>query len=72
MTYFNRRAFMNLSARSLLGLSMRSSITGLPLTFLMRGEARANELNARIDTSVELISSGFTPHQKCERQAGDG
>ena len=63
MTYFNRRAFMNLSARSFLGLSMRSAITGLPLTFLMKGEARANELNARI--AILSSSSSGEPLNVC-------
>ena len=63
MTHLNRRHLLSMSARSLFGLSLRSVITGLPVAFLTRGEARANTLSARI--AILASSSSGEPLNVC-------
>ena len=63
MKNLNRRAFLSLGAQSVFGLSVRSAITGLPLSFLMHGEARANDQNARI--AILSSSSSGEPLNVC-------
>lgn len=63
MKRFNRRTFLSLGAHSVLGLSLRSAITGLPLSFLMNGEASADGRNARI--AILSSSSQGEPLNVC-------
>ena len=56
MSLYNRRNFLRLGAFSGLGIGIRSAITGLPVSFLLHGRARANELGHRI---AILASSSY-------------
>ena len=63
MRDIHRRALLSLGAKSTFALSLRSAITGLPLSFLIRGEASANDLNPRI--AILSSSSSGEPLNVC-------
>ena len=48
MSNLNRRGFLGLGVSAGLGVSLRAAITGLPTSFLLRGEAHASTTRPRI------------------------
>ena len=65
MTLFRRRDFLGLGAAAGVGLSLRAAITGLPMSFLLRGDARAegNGVGQRI--TILASSSAGEPINVC-------
>lgn len=57
MNQLKRRDFMRGTGTSALGLSLRAAVTGLPLPFLLSGDANASEHDAKI-TIIATSSSG--------------
>ena len=57
MSKYNRRDFLRLSGASAVGLGIRSAVTGLPIPFLLSGEARASSGQPRI-TILASSSNG--------------
>ena len=63
MSKYNRRDFLRLSGASAVGLGIRSAITGLPVPFLLRGDASASTSQPRI--TILASSSNGEPLNVC-------
>ena len=63
MSLYNRRNFLRLGAFSGLTIGIRAAITGLPVSFLLHGRARADELGHRI--AILASSSSGEPLNVC-------
>jgi len=63
MSNHNRRGFLRLGAHSVMSVGLRSALTGLPASFLLHGQARANVGHQRI--SILASSSAGEPLNVC-------
>ena len=63
MSKYNRRDFLRLGGASAVGLGIRSAITGLPVPFLLRGDASASTGQSRI--TILASSSNGEPLNVC-------
>ena len=65
MTIIRRRDFLGLGATAGIGLGLRAAITGLPISFLLRGEAHAQGLDGDHRIAILASSSAGEPINVC-------
>ena len=63
MSAFSRRNLLAMGSATGIGLGLRSALTGLPVSFLLRGEARADAVRPRI--AILASSSEGEPINVC-------